>query len=245
MNKKYANPPIIEVVCELRLLPDSKWDLTIPGLVYEKIQDEFPNKEQRLIQEIELLDTQGNMQQQLRTNERAIFLANDRKTFVQIGTRLLAVNHLKPYTSWSEFKPKIENALESLNEVVTINGLQRIGLRYINKIELPDQQIHLDEFFDFRPNLGEILSKKTMKSFVVGCLIPFSDERDLCKLQLTDIIPDNKQNYAFLLDIDYFLNQPLNISISEIFEWIEKAHQNIEETFEACITDRLREFFKE
>lgn len=52
MGKKYKNPPIVEVVCEFRLSDDTLWDLTIPGLLYEKLKDEFLHREQRLFQEV-------------------------------------------------------------------------------------------------------------------------------------------------------------------------------------------------
>jgi len=54
MGRKYANPSIVEAVCEFRLSPDTPWDLTVPGLVYEKVRSEFPHREQRLFQEVEI-----------------------------------------------------------------------------------------------------------------------------------------------------------------------------------------------
>jgi len=45
MVKKYAKPPIVEAVCEFRLTHDTRWDLTVPGLLYEKLKASFPQKE--------------------------------------------------------------------------------------------------------------------------------------------------------------------------------------------------------
>jgi uncharacterized protein (TIGR04255 family) len=44
MPKKYEKPPIIEAVCEFRFSGKSKWDLTIPGLIYDSVKDEYPQK---------------------------------------------------------------------------------------------------------------------------------------------------------------------------------------------------------
>ena len=90
MSRKYPNPPIIQAVCEFHLTPDSKWDLTIPGSIYEKVSKEFPNKEQRLIQEVDTTQNPQGIQQQVRTSERVLFLTDDRKTFIQIGPHLLS-----------------------------------------------------------------------------------------------------------------------------------------------------------
>jgi len=244
MSKRYANPPIIEAVCEFRLTPDSKWDLTIPGLIYEKVSKEFPNKEQRLIQEVEITQSPQGIQQQIQTNERILFLTDDRKTFIQVGPHLLAINCLKPYPTWDGFKPRIENAFSALTDTVDVKGLQRIGLRYINRIEIPGQSVNLDDYFEFRPFLGQNLPQN-VANFIVGCLLPFFDERDACRIRLTNAVPEKPESTAFLLDLDYFLAQPRAVSANQALEWVESAHQQVEEIFEGCITECLRKVFQE
>ena len=49
MGRRYKNPPVIEVVSEIRFSPDSEWDITIPGMLYEKIRGTFPIKEQKTV----------------------------------------------------------------------------------------------------------------------------------------------------------------------------------------------------
>lgn len=244
MRRKYLNPPIIEAVCEFRLAHDSKWDLTIPGLVYEKVTNEFPNKEQRLIQEVEFTQSPQGIQQQIRTSERVLFLTNDRKTFIQVGPHFLAINCLKPYPTWEGFKPWIEKAFSTLIETVDVERLQRIGLRYINRIEIPSRSIDLDNYFEFRPFLGQNLPQN-MENFIVQCLLPFFDGRDSCKVQLTNAVPERPDNISFLLDLDYFLAQAQTVSANQALEWVEDAHQKVEEIFEGCIAERLREIFQE
>lgn len=244
MGKKYANSPIIETVCEFRLPPDSKWDLTIPGLVYEKICDEFPNKEQRLIKEIDLKHGPQGVEQQIRTNERILFLTEDRKTFIQVGTHLLAVNCLKPYPTWNKFKPSIEKAFKALSETIVINTFQRIGLRYINRIEIPGQSVKLEDYFEFRPFLGKDLPQN-MADFIVGGVLQFHDGRDSCRVQLSKAVPEKPNNVSFLLDFDFFLAKSQTVSIKQALEWIDNAHQEVEKIFEGCINERLREIFQE
>jgi len=244
MSKKYGNDPIVEAVCEFRLTPDSKWDLTIPGLVYEKVSNDFPNKEQRLIQEVELTQSPQGMQQQIRTSERVLFLTDNRKMFIQVGPHFLAINCLKPYPAWEGFKPWIEKAFSALTEVVEVERLQRIGLRYINRIEIPGQSVNLDNYFEFRPFLGQNLPQN-MVNFIIQCLLPFFGQRDSCKVQLTNAVPDRPDNVSFLLDLDYFLAQPLVVLSNQALEWVENAHKKVEEIFEGSINESLREIFQE
>lgn len=246
MGRKYAKPPVIEAVCEFRLPPSTQWDLTIPGLVYERVREEFPHKEQRVIQNIEVTEKPdaGGIQHKITAENRAWFLTEDRNTFIQVGTRALAVNRLSPYPTWEEFRPAIEKAVSVLREVVEVSGFQRIGLRYINRIEIPSPSVELDDYFAFRLVLGEGLPQ-LMQGFICGAVLPFLNGRDLCKVELTNAVPESQLSTAFLLDLDYYLARPEDVSAEGVLAWVEEAHRAVEDAFEDCISDRLRELFEE
>jgi uncharacterized protein (TIGR04255 family) len=244
MGKKYAKPPIVEAVCEFRLTPETQWDLTIPGLLYEKLKKLFPQKEQRVIQEMELIQRpEGSLEQQIRTSERIIFFTEDRRMLVQVGPRLLAINVLKSYPHWEGFKPRIRRAWESLRVAVEVQGLERIGLRYVNHVELPGQSVELAEYFEFYPFVGQRLPQQ-MVSFLAGAEFSYADGRDRCRVQLAPIQGSGGKS-LFMLDIDYFLAQPRAVKPEEALAWVEEAHSRVEEVFEGSITDKLREMFEE
>ena len=245
MSRKYSKPPIVEAVCEFRLTQESKWDLTIPGLIYEEVRKEFPNKEKRQIQELRFSPSQQGVQQpETLTSELVQFYTNDRKTYIQVGHNLLSVSCLKPYPKWDGFKPRIKNAFRALIKIVDVIGLERVGLRYINRIEIPSQSVNLGDYFEFLPSTGEKLPKDAT-DFILGCVFPFFNGRDLCKVQLTRAVPENPVSVAFLLDLDYYLAQPRSVSASQALEWVEEAHQHVEDIFEGCIKQPLREIFVE
>jgi uncharacterized protein (TIGR04255 family) len=243
MGKKYAKPPIVEAVCEFRLTPETQWDLTIPGLLYEKLKELFPQKEQRVIQEMELIQGPEGWQQQIRSSERIILFTEDRRMLVQVGPRLLAINVLKPYPYWEGFKSRIGMAWENLQVAVEVQGLERIGLRYVNHVELPGQSVELAEYFEFYPFVGPRLPQQ-MVTFLVGAEFSYADGRDRCRVQLAPIQGSGDKS-LFMLDIDYFLAQPRAVKPEEALAWVEEAHTRVEEVFEGSITDKLREMFEE
>ena len=243
MVRKYVKPPIVEAVCEFRLTRETRWDLTVPGLLYEELKASFPQKEQRMIQEVELIQEPEGLKQQIRTSERIIFFTEDKNMLVQVGPRLLAINVLKPYPHWEGFKPRIEMAWESLQTAIEVQGLERIGLRYINHIELPGQSVEIAEYFEFYPHVGQRLPQQ-MVSFLAGAEFSYADNRDHCRVQLTPI-PGSGGKSLFMLDIDYFLARPGAVKPAEALAWVEEAHSRVEEVFEGCITDKLREMFEE
>jgi len=80
---KYNNTPIIESLCEIKFSDDTKWDPTVPGLVFEGVKELYPQKEQRIIQEINIntpMNSPGSTSHianhQIRKNDLAVFLTN-------------------------------------------------------------------------------------------------------------------------------------------------------------------------
>ncbi len=244
MTKTYANPPIAEAVCEFRLAPDTKWDLTIPGLVYEKVSSEFPHKEQRIMQSLTTKRAESGLEQEVRLEERVVFLTNDRRAFIQVGPGLLAIHVLKPYPTWNGFKPRIETAFRTLTSIMQVKGFERIGLRYVNRIAIPELHMNLEDYFDFYPFLGPSLPQE-LASFVAGAQVIFENGRDACKFQLINAVPEKTEKVAFVLDLDYYLAKPSAVSSEGALAWVETAHHRIQELFEGCVKDRLRKVFVE
>ena len=58
-------------------------------------------------------------------------------------------------------------------------------------------------------------------------------------------LPKDEQNY--LLELNYsFTNKEFSINkMEEIFDWIDRAHNRVEDAFESCITQNLRDMFNE
>jgi uncharacterized protein (TIGR04255 family) len=246
---KYNNSPIIESICEFKFTEDTDWDITVPGLIFEDVKTEYPYKEQRATQEISISPQtaeSNKMRRQINRSDFAVFYKDDKKSLIQIGPRILSTSRLKPYHTWNDFKSQIVYAFGKLSGRSELKGIQRIGLRYINRINIPMKQnkVTLENYFEFRPYCGPNLPQ-SHGDFIVGCVFPYYDERDVCKVELRGAMPENKYSLSFLLSIDYFLAKPRSIPVAQSMEWVENAHTEIEVLFEGCILPSLREILKE
>jgi len=54
-----------------------------------------------------------------------------------------------------------------------------------------------------------------------------------------------QKEVAFLLDLDFITLHAEAVTIDSATEWIERAHDEEERAFEACITPKSRTLFKE
>ncbi|MCL6442740.1 MAG: TIGR04255 family protein [Alicyclobacillus sp.] len=244
MGRKYSNPPIAQVVCEFRFVPQTEWDMTIPGLVYAELKNTFKTKRQIHAIETGTTSSGNTIQQQFGIVERTQFLTEDEIVSIQVSPNYLSVTHLKPYRTWDEFSPFIQQALKAYVDVVNPSSFQRIGLRYINHIEFNSQLVKLEDYFNFYPFVGDKLPQ-THVSFLCGAHFQYNDGRDLLRAQLMSGLSDKPDSVAITLDLDYFLGRPMPVVFQTAMSWITGAHDTIEETFEGCIKDSLREMFDE
>lgn len=245
MSRKYEKPPIQEAVCEFRFADDLAWDMTLPGLLYDKIKDRYPEKKQRLLSSTELFQEEGTLGQKLTQESRILFYDKEGTRLVQVGDHLLTINALAPYRGWAEdFQPHISSVLESLLEIVKPECFLRAGLRYINMIELPGPRVELPDYFKFHPSIGPELPQDHI-SFILGCQFPFEDEKSLCKVLLTSAKAGKVDAQAALLDLDLYMAVPNALLVKEAHSWLNWAHDKVNGIFEGCITDALRKMFKE
>ncbi len=243
MGKKYKHSPIIEALCEIQFGADSAGDFSTPGRVFDKVKDVFPKSRQPRQVNI------GIFASPPLPNPSAIiplmqFLQEDEKTLMQVGTQILAINRLQPYTSWAEFLPLIEKAFRAYSEVVEPKSVHRVTLRYINRIEFPAQAMHLEDFFELYPAVGKNFPEN-YAAFNAGIQIPYQDGNEVLGVQLASANADGPDSLPVILDLSYQLLKPEVIAVDEVLGWVNVAHDRIEEIFEASIKEPLRQMFEE
>src|SRR5437667_2265720 len=88
--RTYNKPPLIEAVCDFRFSSSQPWDWTIPGLLYEQIRDNFPNKTQINIIETTVDANEGKVVQQSQPKMQfafdACYFYNNQAGLVEVAT---------------------------------------------------------------------------------------------------------------------------------------------------------------
>ncbi|WP_292518037.1 TIGR04255 family protein [Methanoculleus sp.] len=240
--RKYVNPPAAEVICEFRFPEGTPWDLTYPGMLYSRLKDDYPKRDQRYVREVVMLLGPEGLREEIVVSERSIFLAEDEGCAVQVGPRLLSVSCQKPYVHWEAFSERIHGVFDQVRDVIGIEAIGTMNLRYVNLIEIPRGEVTLSDYFAFYPALPPELPR-VPAGFITGCEFAFHDNRDNCRVELTDAVPESTENNAFLLNIDYYLTEGESIPPEGVADWLEIAHTHVRDIFEACIKDTLRDLF--
>jgi len=241
MGRKYKNPPVVEALCEFEFIPNQPWDLTIPGLIYEKVKNEgFPIKRQQLGIGVQLKASETGLEHKIEpAPPRDQFFREDKTDLIQVAPNILVVNQLKPYPSWHKLKPLILNAFDIYKEVANPKALKGMGLRYINIFNFDKEPIKLEEYFNYYPFVPKELPQ-TQDSFLTRVEFPYEDGKERLILALATVIPPKPNILSIVLDLVYMMSVPESVPMDAVSDWLEKAHQRIEDAFEICITDKAR-----
>src|SRR5271170_6401599 len=156
--KQYARPPIEEALCEFTFAPlTPQFDFLLPGrLQLQGSMREYSGAPRT--QNIQTIDTGAN--QPHFAVQNALFRIQlptvDGTRMVSIGPNVLAVTVLRPYEGWPNFRPRIEAALSAYREVTGVSPAVRIGVRYVNRIAVPDPHVKAASFLKGLPEESQI-----------------------------------------------------------------------------------------
>jgi uncharacterized protein (TIGR04255 family) len=246
--RQYSNPPIVEAVCEFRFAPGQAWNLTVPGLFYEKIKDSYPGEPQQqnlIAAEVLAGQLPANPEFALRSSlNKLLFQSANATRLVGIGPDTLSIHSLRPYQGWDEFKQNIDQAFQVYLDVVKPIGVTRIALRYINQIDIPsNEEIKLNDYFTVYPQLPEEGVPSRMSAFSTRLELIYPDTPIKLVLNLSDAVPPPGQ-IVIILDLEIFQEWvEKSLHLQEALSNLYVLKQREGQAFENLITDRTRELF--
>lgn len=243
-HRKYKNPPAIEVLFEV-FFSETQSNLTLFGDFYQQIKSDYTKQEQLRNVGLEMNFTQENVQtKQINQGNMMRFSKEDNSELVQISENLLTFNKLKPYLGYEYFRKNVKKVLKPYLELVKPKYSERIGMRYIDRIQIPEDSFELDKYFNFSLNFAnEEFSTINGISFKVQ-LTPKHKDHQLF-VTLNSVVSSEKGKSEFILDTYDILLLQKETDENYILSVLDEAHENIEYIFESVITDSTRDLFEE
>lgn len=250
--RQYRNPPIKEAVCEFRFGPKQDWDPLLPGKLQQALGNAYTGQalEQRAVSIG--LQTHEDRPADLKYGEGVvnIQLATDNgKRRVGVGRNVLSVHMLHPYqlpdehgrTGWDAFVPRIEKALSAYWGLVQPDGVKRIGIRYINEILIPEEDVEIGDYIrDALPHGHEI--PVNLEGFI--CRVEYAYVADNARLAVSQATLNAPEGHTqILLDLDVIWEFDELISQGDALAKAKDLRIREREAFEAFITNKSRDLF--
>ncbi len=244
ITRKYKTPPLIEALCEFRF-KKSDIDYTYIKEEFTKsLENDYPKKKTRKNIDIVLRKKDNETTQTLEQTEGLVQFSNNEETsLVQIGENLLAVNQLRPYDSWECFEPIVFNRLNEYIDIAKPNEIEKVSVRYINRIDLKlEKNENLTSYIKYSVLIPSGISS-TLASIDIRTEHMYNNNNDVLAISFKNIKNNLPNTISLALDFTYVLLNTKNVDINNIRSRVKVAHLNMNEAFEAMITDKCREQF--
>jgi uncharacterized protein (TIGR04255 family) len=239
--RKYPNPPIQEAICEVHFALEQPLLLNKIEQLRDRWRADYPNQTINEEKNVHLqMGAEGVRIDESKQGERLICRTSDGTRLAQLSGRFIAINQLMPYPGWEEgFRDTILSRVEDVESELGSMPIRRTGLRYINRIEIPEKPLIWEKWFNFALPFPK-LEKSLLANFQMHFeqLLP-----DQCKLLVNCVsLPQTNEASFVILDLDVIWEgQP--VKSAQLPDLLERVHAPHRLAFEAYITDKLRERF--
>ncbi|MAT65037.1 MAG: hypothetical protein CMN57_05290 [Gammaproteobacteria bacterium] len=251
--EKLSNAPLIYVLAQIRFSPILATEKYIPS-IQERVRREYPRYQQNIIQTFRF-GPEGQPPDIAKIS-RWEFADKD-STHGFIIQQDSFVFHTTGYTTFPEFKDKLQSALLAVNESLDISLVERIGLRYVDIVEptgddklsdylVPGVAGFPHEDIGVQPVVSqtESISDSEFGRLVLK-VIKKKDEKNVppdlfpLALKLSRKVAQGSPNA--LLDFDHFFEQSIDFSVDAVIEKIDQLHEVTSKAFWSVITEHAKD----
>ncbi len=156
----------------------------------------------------------------------------------------LIVSWLAPYANWETFRDTALAAWAKFQEILAPEDLHTVALRYINRLEFPQTEFKLSNFFASPPAKPPDLADWGFLSFQHHTLFAPTDSRFAVQVIFTRI-EGPPEIAAFILDIEVRLKESLAATTRSVEEVLEEMRLLKNKAFFGMLTPAVIERYKE
>jgi uncharacterized protein (TIGR04255 family) len=236
MEQKYPKPPIVEAVIDLR----SKTPLSTASLdkVKKKLENVYPFVEAQVkfgvmfsVDQIALNHSPSGHK----------LTSTDALRIAILSPEGVASSKLSPYLGWDDLSEQASNVHSALLAVEKNFSVSRVGIRYINRIDIPAGEVDLSNWL----TVGlAVPSKLTQSIDNFGMQFVYHPTSTIQSTVTLYSQPSPLINYSSIaLDIDVSSDTDFLLKGGELKNLLPQMRECKNLIFENCITDAVRDKF--
>lgn len=232
--RQYKNPSIVEALVEFRFAGDEQgaWNDALPMRVWEKLRAEYPkSRGPQIVMSVSPQGIGAKFERLLLADERDRFLAG-------IGEHAISVHALPRYPGWDELRPRVLAAMETYDLESKTRGVNRISVRFINRIDLPSGAM-LTAYFTAPPVLPSP-EPSGIGQFATRVEAPYLDGAGLV-FNFNSAPASPAGLPGVILDIELLQDFATPIDLKSAYVRLDVLRDRERSMFEAAITDKTRE----
>ncbi len=245
---RLSRAPIVEATLEFRCRAEATWE---EAVILEQLKSRLPDYPLALAQRAFQQEFQFGLNQPAQGTYQDLglkgfrFQSKDNLQITQFNRDGFAFSRLQPYESWQHFSLEAFRLWEIYAELARPTQIQRLGLRFINRINLEPEQGTLDHYLSAPPQTPEELGFPFITflhhdSFAVpGKPYIVNVVKTVQPQQSAGVAPP-----ALIFDIDVFSEQPFVLEAATMNQRVAEMRWLKNKFFFGNITSGALETFR-
>lgn len=238
----YPHAPITEAVIEVRIA--AAVDDKTQEKAVQRLKKRYPNSKALAAFNVNI-DTTGGVVGVEQQPEGFRLSTDEQTDIVLVKPRGIAASRLAPYPGWPVLRDNAIAAWDAWKSVTPRHPIERVGIRYINRIDIPlagKVRVRLEDYLNFSPQVTTIATDP-MTSYVIQATFPVPLDKNWTTTITSTLVtpPPLIDHISLLLDIDVYRGAPL--AETTLWDAIDAARTLKNDLFERCITDEARKLF--
>lgn len=155
----------------------------------------------------------------------------------------LLVSQLAPYCGWIDFFDRFTRDWKVWKKYMGFNEIKRIGVRYINRLDIPVSGPTLDfsQYVNIYPKIPGILGPNL--KYAMQTQFPINELKSTLILN-TAVVPSPLLDHmSLVIDQDIVREVDSPQKDESLYSFLNEVHEKKNTVFESCITDKARELF--
>jgi uncharacterized protein (TIGR04255 family) len=240
--------PIVEAIIEIRARAEGAWEEAAVRTHFEPKLSGYSYLDAQRIVEHQVQIQAGQAPKQL-VRELGLkgvrFRSVDNRHIVQLNRNGLAFSRLQPYEDWGQLSSQAMRLWRTYLEFARVTEIERLGVRFINRIQLPPQEVEFEDYIRPGPQPPH------------GIELPFAGFMHYDTLTIPGYLyainvirtiqtPVDIQTHglALILDIDAFTTQPFELSNGAIEQRLPEMRWLKNKVFLGSVTEKALKGFR-
>lgn len=241
---QYKRPPITEAVIEIRFeQPLPKRSI---NAVHTKLKKNYEFS--KPVSKVEVRYDVPQRQAKFDSEEKGYQLSSgDQTDVLQINPTSIAFSRLAPYDGWELFRNRAESNWKILKRVTGHQKISRLGVRYINRIDIPatgKEKIRIEDYLTIYPEYAEPGLMVAMTDYTMQIVGPLKEGNVKLIINSRAVRSPLEEHVSVLLDIDVVREVDVPQKDAEIWKEFDLMRIHKNRIFEECVTDSARKLFE-
>lgn len=240
---QYNRPPITEAVIEIRFEQPLPKDLV--DAVHKRLKAGYEFSDQ--LSKIDFTLDVTQVQATVDSANNGYKLTNaDRTDILQIMPGSFACSRFAPYNGWENFRDRVASDWKKWKRAVGYRKIQRVGVRYINRIDIPtanNEEIKIEDYLMVYPQYPELDAMAVLSNYTMQLVGPLGEDDLNLTINSRAVLSPLVGYSSLLLDIDVVREVDVPQKDDEIWTVLDAMRVHKNRIFESCVTDNARKLF--